>query len=202
VTVEANVVIVTMDPSTAGLAGQLRQLGIAAASAGSVQELSRIGDNAGDFVAIIDSDLPTSVRSQVYTLLQARPSTPVVILAGDGWFEEVSARPDDWRFDGYVTKPAPLKELALRIEAALPRSGSQKREPEPESSGFVCARCHRPVSKSRTAALYAHRGEWFACETPWCDWVQIRSLRGHVEFSSEEQARTHQIPLRGEPRRA
>ena len=71
-----------------------------------------------------------------------------------------------------------------------------------EPSGYVCAQCQNPVTTGRLQTMMANPGEWFACETAWCDWVQIRTLRGQFEFSSEANARTNDIPLCGAPRPA
>jgi hypothetical protein len=68
-------------------------------------------------------------------------------------------------------------------------------------SGFYCAGCHQPVSSERLRLLHLNPGLWFACESDWCDWVQIRTHRARFEFASREAARIHDTPLVGEPRR-
>jgi hypothetical protein len=55
-----------------------------------------------------------------------------------------------------------------------------------EPTGFVCAQCQSSLSQER-----AQPGVWFACESAWCDWVQIRTFRGQLEFCSEADARTN-----------
>jgi hypothetical protein len=69
-----------------------------------------------------------------------------------------------------------------------------------QSSGFICAQCQTPVSRRRLQLLQVNPGEWFSCATPWCDWVHLYTFDGRLEFSSQADARTHAIPLRGEPR--
>jgi hypothetical protein len=141
---------------------------------------------------VIDSDLGPALRAQAYALLQATPVATILVLAGADWFDQVSASPGDWKFDSYVKKPFRLDELIVRIEAALSPVRSRKQEAPSDASGYVCARCQKPVSKTRAALLYAHRGEWFACETPWCDWVQIRGIRG--QSSSVQRSRRARTP--------
>jgi hypothetical protein len=80
--------------------------------------------------------------------------------------------------------------------------GWARKESQMELSRLACAQCQTPVSKDRFQLLSAHPGQWFACETDYCDWVHVRTYRGQIEFSSQADARVHAIPLRGEPRSA
>jgi hypothetical protein len=73
--------------------------------------------------------------------------------------------------------------------------------PEPKPSGLICAHCKHPVSEERLRLLRAHTGEWFACETDGCTWVQIRTPRARFEFVAGAVARLHECPLQGQPRR-
>jgi hypothetical protein len=76
-----------------------------------------------------------------------------------------------------------------------------QRFPERKPTGFVCAQCQRTVSDRRLQLLMAHVGEWFACETTGCDWLQIRTPQARFEFAPRTVARAHHAwPLRGEPR--
>ncbi len=119
----ASVLILTRDSEIGALADLLRAEEITAQVVSPGHELRLLLQSPGDYIAVVDGNLPSGESIQAFELLHGSRPIPTLLLvpSGDPW--QFGMKLDGHTLDDFVRKPVKLPELLFRVKALMLKAG-------------------------------------------------------------------------------